>query len=80
MTTQEYFERVYQMLNNEGHGYAIGEADQTLLAAIAATPGLSWHTRYDSGLVICTDSAGNTVLVGGDGMGRNAWAVTVPAQ
>jgi hypothetical protein len=68
------------MLNDAGHGYAIGSPDQTLYGAIAATPGLAWHTRYNSGLLVCTDSTGQTVLVGGDGMGRNAWAVTVPAE
>jgi hypothetical protein len=80
MDTQEFMERVYSMLNAEGHGYAIGSPEQGLFGAIAATPGLLWNTRYTSGLIVCTDSAGNTVLVGGDAMGRNAWAVTVPAE
>jgi hypothetical protein len=39
MDTQEFMERVYSMLNAEGHGYAIGSPEQGLFGAIAANSG-----------------------------------------
>ena len=64
----------YSELNNDGMGFAIGEEDMTLAAA-AESEGWTVDEVYEISLIRATDSNGHTVLIGGDGMGRMAWAV-----
>jgi hypothetical protein len=66
----------YNDLNNAGLGFAIGEDDQTLTAA-AESEGWIVKEVYSIDLIRVTDAAGHTALIGGDGMGRNAWAIWV---
>lgn len=64
----------YNELNELGMGFAIGEEDMTLATA-AESEGWTVEEVYEISLIRATDSKGNTALIGGNEMGRQAWAV-----
>lgn len=67
---------LYHRLNNEGQGFAIGEDHDDIATASAAS---GWHVleRYVASLLLAQDPAGRMFLVGGDGAGQGAWAVSL---
>lgn len=75
MTEQEAKDR-YSELNNEGHGFAVGNVDMTLTEA-ATFEGWRVVERYDCGIVRALTESGGTVLIGGDEYKRAPWAVRV---
>jgi hypothetical protein len=70
---------IYSARNNAGLGFGIGDDSDDIGDAALAT---GWQVlqRYDASLLLATDSSGNHFLVGGDGVGRGAWVIRVPAQ
>lgn len=74
----EQAKQIYSTLNNAGVGFAIGNENQKLTAATRAE-GWKVLQQFDISLLLATDSQGNKFLVGGDGLGLNAWAVKIPA-
>jgi len=73
--TREEAADLYSQLNNEGKGFAIGHADQTVRDAII-DGGYYLACSFDGGIFHVTLDE-DEFLVGGDGMGRNAWAVAI---
>jgi hypothetical protein len=82
--TQDQAGRLYRRGNDAGRGYApyadvAGE--DTVSAAVEAAEHDGWtlvHPRYDSSQVAVLSSAdGEVMAIGGDAMGRGAWAVMV---
>ena len=73
--TREEAADLYSRLNNEGKGFAIGEDDQPVWEAIA-NGGYYLAANFGNGIFHVTMDA-HEYLVGGDGMGRNAWAVAI---
>jgi hypothetical protein len=82
--------RLYRAGNNLGLGYApyTDEAgDDTIDAAIDAAEADGWtlvHSRdQDDQVAVLRNDDGDVLAIGGDAMGRNAWAVPlcdVPAD
>jgi len=68
-----YAHQLYTKFNNDGRGFAIGQEGQTLLEALH-TEGYELVANHGDGLLEATRNNA-TYLVGGDAMGRNAWAV-----
>lgn len=70
---------IYSRRNNAGLGFGIGEDGEDIQSATEAA---GWKTiqRYDASLLLATDSSGNHFLVGGDGLGNDAWVIKVPSQ
>lgn len=66
---------LYSQLNADGKGFAIGHADQTVRDAIVDA-GYYLACSFDGGIFHVTLDE-REYLVGGDGMGRNAWAVAI---
>jgi hypothetical protein len=73
--TKEEAADLYNRLNDEGHGFAIGEDDQTVWEAIR-TNDYFLACAFSNGLYHVTKNE-REYLVGGDGMMRNAWAVSI---
>jgi hypothetical protein len=73
--TREEAADLYSQLNNEGKGFAIGHDDQTVRDAII-DGGYYLACSFEGGLFHVTLDE-DEFLIGGDGMGRNAWAVRV---
>ena len=73
--TRDEVADLYSRLNNEGKGFAIGEEDQEVWDAIS-NAGYYFKANYGIGIYHVTKD-GREYLVGGDGVGRNAWAVQI---
>ena len=63
----------YTENNNDGRGFAVGEDDQDVQEALLSE-GFEIVADHGDGLIEATRD-NKTYLVGGDAMGRNAWAV-----
>lgn len=75
-------EALYTRGNNDGLGYApyTDEAgDDTVDAAVEAAEADGWTVVHASGntseIVVLENEDGEVMGIGGDGMGRGAWAV-----
>ncbi len=73
--TRNEAHNLYSHLNDNGHGFAIGDDDQTIADALIED-GYEYAGDLGDGLVKATKGSA-TYLVGGDAMGRNAWAVQI---
>jgi hypothetical protein len=73
-TEQEAID-LYSYLNGEGKGFGVGDDNQDATEALESE-GYTIIGYYRDSLWEATKD-GATYLVGGDGMGRNAWAVQV---
>ena len=69
---------LYTAGNNAGSGYAPdGATVDAAVEAMIADGGELVLDRGNSDEVAVVRSAGKLVAIGGDAMGRNAWAVTI---
>ena len=87
MISMRHAKRLYQYGNDHGCGYApytdVPGTD-TIDGAVAATEADGWElvlARCNSGeIAVLRDADGNMLGIGGDAMGRGAWAVPLSDQ
>lgn len=68
---------LYHIANLQGHGFAIGEENEDIAHATQAQGWTVLH-RYDASLLHAADASGDQFLVGGDGIGKGAWVISLP--
>ena len=69
--------KIYSALNNDGRGFALTDSENALVTDEIAQARLTVVADHGDGLIECRTAQGRVVLVGGDGIRRNAWAVRV---
>ena len=68
---------IFSSMNNDGRGFALTGHENALVTDEITEAGLTVVADHGDGLIECRDAQGRTILVGGDGSRRNAWAVRV---
>lgn len=82
--TQKQANDLYTRGNNAGHGYSPytdDVADDSVSAAVEAAEEDGWEVELrpdnTSDVVVLSNADGDLLGIGGDGMGRGAWAVAL---
>ena len=73
--------RLYTAGNNAGSGYAPHPQEGTIEATVEAMVAMGWELVLDRGnsdeVAVLRGANGRLIAIGGDAMGRNAWAVAI---
>lgn len=81
MITIEDANAAFTAGNNRGDGYAYYHRDDSVSASVRAAIRDGWEIVLDTGctsdVIVLRNALGELLAIGGDAMGRNAWAVDI---